>query len=135
MPKEPVWERHAVVCPKDLGEPKELLTFIQLDAYTEAFIKLELTDDEQRSIEIGIMMNPTLPPVIEGTGGVREFQCSTPTQSNGSLHLSVFYVYFPESEAVALALVAHTDDCGIMTNEERAQIKLLIEEIQQDMGW
>ncbi len=132
MAKELVWERRALVCPKHLCEdPKELLTFIQLDDYTASFLRLQLTDDEQRAIETAIMMNPTLAPVIEGTGGIRELQVSTPKNTPGSLHISAFYAYFPETGKVALIDLFQTEDLEPMTVEERATLKELFEEIQE----
>lgn len=131
MSREPDCIRHALVYPQGLCEPKELLSFIQLDPYVKAFSKLDLTDDEQRTIEVGIMLHPTVSVVMEGTGGVREFQCSTPTNSPGSLHLSVYYAYFPEHGTVGLIYVAMTDDIGELKPEERVELKGMFEEIQE----
>ncbi len=131
MPKEPNCERVSLVYPKDLCDPKELLSFVQLDPYSASFAKMELTDDEQRKVEIGIMMNPTLSPVIEGTGGIREFEFCTPKLSIGSLHLSAFYAYFPEPGMVVLLDLFQTDDLGEMTAEERAELRALFEECQE----
>ena len=131
MPKEPVRECRKVVCTSSFVDAEELLTFTHLTEYTESFTSLGLTDDEQRCIEIGIMLNPTLPPVIEGTGGVREFQFSTPSSNPGSLHLSAFYAYFPETAKVALIDVMETDDVGPMTDQEKAALKEMFEQIQE----
>lgn len=131
MPKEPEWESRSLIYPKDMYEPQELLTFIQLKEYTDSFIRLELTDEEQRALELGIMMNPTLSPVMEGTGGIREFQFSMPENTPGSLHLSAFYAYFPEAGQVALIELMETDEVGPMTPEERAELKRLFEAIQE----
>lgn len=132
MTKEPDWETRNIVCPQEFCHDSEtLLTFIQLPAYTETFLKLELTDDEQRAIEIAIMLNPILPPVLDGTGGVREFQFGVPQDGPGSLHLTAFYVYFPEAGKVALLGLFETDAVGELTIEERAELKQLFDEIQE----
>lgn len=132
MGKEPEWERRRLVCPKDLcGDVSELLTFIQLPAYTEAFKGLDLTDDEQRLFELGVMMNPLKAEVIEGTGGIREALFGTPKDGPGSLHLSVFYAYFPETGKVVLIDLAETDEVGELADGERAELKRLFEEIQE----
>lgn len=132
MRKEPEWERRTLVCSKALIEDsKELLTFVQLHMYTEAFLRLELTDDEQRAIETAVMMNPILPPVIEGTGGIRELEIGLPHSNPGSLQLTAFYAYFPEVQQVALIDVVETDELGEMTAEERAELRELFDAIQE----
>lgn len=132
MAKEPQRERRQLQCPSELADDTvELLTFIQMPLYTSTYLQLELTDDEQRAIETGIMMNPTLSPVLPGTGGVREFQFGTPGGNPGSLHLSAFYCYFPEMGKVALLDICQTDESGELTDDERAQLKILFEEIQE----
>lgn len=132
MPDEPTWERRQLLCPKHLCQDSaEQATFIQLLGYTNAFINYGLTDDEQRAVETGIMMNPVLPGIIDGTGGIREFQFSTPQNNPGSLHLSAFYAYFPETGKVALIGLFQTDDLAPMTDEERKALKKIFEEIQE----
>lgn len=131
MANVPDWELHRLVYPNDLCEPMELLNFTHSKEYTESFLRLGLTDDEQRQVEVGIMMAPTLPPVIGGTGGIREFQFSTPKNTPGSLHLTAFYAYFPEGESAVLIDLMLTDEVGIITAVEREQLKALFEEIQK----
>lgn len=132
MRKEPQWERRTLVCPKELIEDsKELLTFVQLKGYTESFQRMELTDDEQRALETVLMMNPTLPAVIEGTGGIRELEFGMPTMTPGSLKLTAFYAYFPEVGQIALIDLFETDEIGEMTPEEKGTLKQLFEGIQE----
>ncbi len=132
MPNEHGRETWNAVCPKELcGDSEELLTFIQLPKYTQSFVEIGLTDDEQRAVEIGIMMNPILSPVIDGTGGIREFEFGVPQDGPGSLHLSAFYAYFPESGKVALIGLFDTESIGEISLEDRAILKQLFEEIQE----
>ncbi len=145
------WERRSLVFPKHLDNPdaEELLTFIQLKGYTDSFIKFGLTDDEQRCLETAIMINPVVAPVIEGTGGVREYRIrveiptenprpktsSEPAQANGPgfLHLSAYYAYFPETGTVVQIELFDTDefDAAEITIEERAELKRVFEGLQQ----
>ena len=132
MAKEPAWERRELEVPEELHDGiVELLTFIQFPEYTASFRRLELTDDEQCEIEIGIMMDPLISPVIDGTGGIRRFDCGTPGDGPGSLEVSVFYIYFPESSKVALIDAMLTETVGEMSAESRAELKALVEEVQQ----
>ena len=132
MAKEPDREVRKLVCSSDIiRDPEDLLTFIQMPAYMQSYDIMGLTDDEQRAIETGIMVNPLANPVEPGTGGVRIFECSTPSNGAGSLHLSVFHVYFPETQKVALLDVLVADSFGPLTNEERAELRELFDEIQQ----
>ena len=128
---EPPRSRVSLTYPKNLCSPKELLTFIWGDIYEESFTKLELTDEEQRAVETGLMMDPEISPVMANTGGIREFQFSTPGNGVGSLHLSAFYAYFPESGKVMLIDLALTDEMLPMTDEERAELKQLFTESQE----
>lgn len=132
MPQEPERESRMVVCPPEMfDDPKCLLTFTWMLEYTQSFEELELTDEGQRAIETVIMLDPVLPPVMEGTGGVRAFEISTPTLGPGSLQLTVFYAYFPEVGKVALMDLAQTDDIGPMTAVERAKLKEIYQGIQE----
>jgi hypothetical protein len=132
MAKEPDHEVRKLVCsPNFIQDPEDLLTFIQMPAYTASYTLMGLTDDEQRAIETGIMVNPLANPVLDGTGGVRVFECSTPSNGVGSLHLSVFHAYFPETQKVALLEVLQSDSFGPLTNDERAELRVLFDEIQQ----
>lgn len=107
------------------------LTYIQLKRYTDRFNELHLTDDEQRALETGIALNPVLPPVIEGTGGIREFQFSMPSDNLGSLHLTAFYCYFPENGKVVLMSLMETEEVGEMNPESREQLKRIFEALQE----
>lgn len=132
-------EFREVVCTWDMvsGSERQLLTFIQLDPYTETFIRFGLSDDEQRHIETLIMLNPTLMPIIPGTGGIRKFDFGMPGNSRGSLKLTAFYAYLPESEKVALIGITETDDTGDLKLEEQRQLKEIFEDIQKfgPEGW
>ncbi len=126
-------EKFTLKYPADMAfEAKEILSFLQEDGYTRSFQEFGLTDDEQRSIEAGIMISPLKSPVIDGTGGMREFQFCIPSNKPGSLHISAFYAYFPESGMVALVDLIETGEVGPMTDEEKATLKDLFERVQQE---
>ena len=132
MAKQPELESRTVVCPSSMSENShELLTFIHQLNYTESFKRFELTDEEQRGIETGIMMDPTLSPVINGTGGLRAIEFGLPNDGKAALHISAFYCYLPEVSTVLLLDVVQTDELGSMTNEERSAFKDLFERVQE----
>lgn len=132
MHNEPIREHHSLVYPRDRFDPKDLLNFVQLHGFTESFKDLELTDDEQRELEVVLMTDPTISPVIRGTGGMRELKCGVPHKGPGSLHLSIFYAYFPEKEEIVLVDVFVTETLAPMTDTERAELKALFEECQRE---
>lgn len=133
MPKKYDRERRTLYYPKDSYDPKELLTFIQLAPYTEAFIRFQLTDDEQRLVETLIMVDPTRSAIITETGGIRVRQFSTTENEDRSLNLSAFYAYFPEQTTVVLIGLFQTDVICDMSMPERRELRQLFEEAQQTL--
>lgn len=130
MGREPNHERRRVEYPKDLCDPKDYLRFIQLDPYAEAFAGMKLTDDEQRAIETAIMMDPIRCPIIEGTGGIREYDFSTTPKPHASLSFNVYYAYFPEKDTVCLIDLIDIGEVGPFDFDELKELKEMFEEIQ-----
>lgn len=66
-------------------EPAELLHFIELRAFTEAWDHhLGLGDDELTALQILIMMQPKGAPVVAGTGGLRKLRFAAESQGTGN---------------------------------------------------
>jgi hypothetical protein len=134
MPTDHPREFRMLTAPEHLcNDSAELLTFVQLAEYTEAFINFALTDDEQRAVETGIMMNPTLAPIIDGTGGVREFEFCMPNPTPRALHLSAYYAYFPEDRKVALISLLNSEEFSTdeLDPDSRKELKRIFEGIQK----
>ena len=49
-------------------------TFIQTDEFIKNWERLGLTDDDLRRLELEIMKNPQVGPVIQGTGKLRKMR-------------------------------------------------------------
>lgn len=125
-------ERHALVYPAHRFDPEQFLTFVQDHFYTGSFQELGLTDDEQREIEAVLMAAPTESPIVPGTGGIRELLCGIPKAGPGSLHLAVYYAYFPEKDRIFLIDIVVAGTLAPLSDKERAELKALFEECQRE---
>jgi hypothetical protein len=96
-------ERRTLIFPKHWFDPKDWLTFVQAQGFSDDWDGLGLTDDDLAALEIIIMSKPRGWPVVKGTGGLRKMRFSPPGYGKGkSGALRALYVYFDEFGVVLL---------------------------------
>jgi hypothetical protein len=119
--------------PKHIVDPRDFLTFIELDEFIDDWKSLRLNDDEDLfALQIMIMANPEGSPVIEGTGGLRKLRFSSSNWKTGKRGAArVCYAYFKEYvTALLVAAYSHKEKDNLSPAEKRG-IKAYLERIHK----
>jgi hypothetical protein len=113
-------------------KPEDLLNFVELDAFTSHWSRLGMTDADLAALQILIMANPTGPPVIRGTGGVRKMRFAPMAATRGkSGGLRVCYVYFKKYGLVLLATVYAKNEESDLTAAQKRTMTKMVDEIEE----
>ncbi|HUB24104.1 MAG TPA: type II toxin-antitoxin system RelE/ParE family toxin [Tepidisphaeraceae bacterium] len=105
-----------------------LLTFVQLPRFAARWDRLELNDDDLRSLESAILRDPDAGAVIPGTGGLRKIRFAPPSRHTGkSGAFRVCYVYFRTAEAIYLLAIYPKNEQANLTAQQKSEAKSLIE--------
>lgn len=101
-------------------------TFIQTNEFSRNWEELGFDDEDLRKLELEIMKNPQIGPVIRGTGKLRKMRFSFPDRGkSGSVR--VCYVDFVIQEAIYLVTVYSKKEKDNLTQTERNNIKKMIQ--------
>lgn len=126
--------------PRDSGVPdlrsrvRSLLTFVQMDAFPPAWKRLGLDDEDLRSLELEILSEPTRPPVVAGTGGLRKLRFAPPKWRRGKSGATrVYYAHFPDHALVTLLFVHDKESMSEIPDHQRRTIRLLLEDIRRHL--
>lgn len=123
-------EKRCLTYPKDLYDPKKWLNFVQLSPFARAWSRMGLSDDDLRAAEIAIMIDPSRPPLVQGTGGVRKLRLAPESWDTGkSGGLRVLYSHWPDYGLVALIYAYSKGEVEDINAEEKKAIKSMIAEI------
>ncbi len=107
-------------------------TFIQTDEFVRNWEKLGLTDDELRKLELTLLKNRLIAPVIKGTGGLRKIRFALPNRGKrGSVR--VCYVDFVIEETIYLITVYSKKEKDDLTQKECADVKKAIEILKSSL--
>lgn len=80
--------------------------FVSFPAFSRDWNRLGLNDEDLGVLELLILEDPTQPPVIKGTRGLRKLRFSGVKSTRGkSGSYRVCYVFFPEFGTIALAVI------------------------------
>lgn len=108
-------------------------TFIQTDEFIKNWERLGLTDDDLRRLELEIMKNPQVEPVIQGTGKLRKMRFAFENKGkSGSSR--VCYVDFLIHETVYLITVYSKNEKDNLSKAERNEIKKFIDILEKRLG-
>ncbi|MEM7812721.1 MAG: hypothetical protein AAF532_14695 [Planctomycetota bacterium] len=102
-------------------DPTDLLTFIHEPEFDHDWVELGLNDDDLHALQVAIMCDPTLAPVIANTNYVREAVFDVSHGPDAGVF--VRYVHFEEHSNVLL-LIAYDATSGPVpiTAEEGRQM-------------
>ncbi len=105
------------------------LSFIQLTAFRAAWRRVGLTDEDLQALEMAILGDPSRPPVLRGTGGLRKVRfASGRTDGGKSGGLRVCYAYFPAFGLVYLcAVFAKSDQANLTVAQRNAYRQVLVQ--------
>lgn len=114
--------------------PEDYLTFIELEGFTRGWKKLGLTDEDVMAIQMCIMASPKGSPVVQHAGKLRKARFAPRRWKVGKSGAArICYAYFEEFSVVLLVAIydkTRTDD---LTQEEKRQIKLLLERFESSL--
>ena len=108
-------------------------TFIQTDEFIKNWERLGLTDDDLRRLELEIMKNPQVGPVIQGTGKLRKmrFAFESKGKSGSSRDCNVDFLI---NETVYLITVYPKSEKDNLSKAERNEIKKFIDILEKRLG-
>ena len=109
-------------------DPEELLIFVELEPFSRRWADYDLTDEDLVALQILIMSNPRLAPVMKGTKGLRKLRYSPEGWKTGkSGALRVCYVYFQEYGWALLCLVFKKGELDNISSAGRKAVNRAIE--------
>jgi hypothetical protein len=89
-----------------------------------------LTAEEQEAIENSIAANPTIHPVIQGTGGIRKARAARSGKGKRGGARVIFYFWQSEAEIFMLTVYAKKEQEDL-TPGEKKQLKALVDKIKE----
>lgn len=111
--------------------------FVELPSFMARWKSLGLTDDDLLRLELELLADPKLGPVIKGTGGVRKVRFAFENRGkSGSIR--VIYIDFEVYEKIFLLTAYAKADQDNLTKGERNDLKGLVELLELDLekgGW
>jgi hypothetical protein len=126
-------DRGSLVYPKHSFDPEDLLTFVELRPFTRRWSSLDLDTDDLLALQIAIMCDPSGPPIIPGTGGLRKLRFAPPHWNTGKRGaLRVCFAFFEEHKKVLLAIVYGKNEKDSLTQAEKQQIKKLLAAVEKE---
>lgn len=122
-------KKHLLRYPQHLLNPEDLLTFIQMDGFSDDWEEeLGFEDTDLQALEIMIMVAPTGPPIVPGTGGLRKIRFARSERNVGkSGGARVCYVYFEEWKIVLLVVAYGKNEKDDLDPDEKRAIRALIQ--------
>ena len=104
-----------------------VLTFIHATGFDDDWSELGLTDEDLRVIQQMIQENPTGPPVVKGTGGLRKMRFAPPKKRGRRNWFRVCYVYFPVAATVLLVVAYAKNELDDLSPADKKFIRSMIE--------
>jgi hypothetical protein len=110
--------------------PEELLHFVELRAFTDAWDNfLGLSDDDLLALQVLIMKQPKAAPIVKGTGGLRKVRFARDGSGKRG-GIRVCYVYFEEFGVVLLVHAYAKNRKDDLSAAEKKSIQKLIQEVE-----
>ncbi|MGD0389155.1 MAG: addiction module toxin RelE [Tepidisphaeraceae bacterium] len=118
------------------------MSFIQLTAFRVNWKRLGMTDSDLQALEIAILEDPSRPPVMSGTGGLRKIRFSGQRSSGGkSGGVRVCYAYFRQFGLIYLCAVFPKNEKANLSGQEKNAYRHTLAEFGRylskhfDKGW
>jgi mRNA-degrading endonuclease RelE of RelBE toxin-antitoxin system len=102
------------------------MEFLEVPAFTR-FLREYLSDEEYRSLQHVLALNPELGDVMAGTGGFRKLRWADPRRGKGRRGgLRVIYYYFSTEQQIWLMAVYGKDEADDLTPKEKKALHTAI---------
>src|SRR5205085_7863211 len=113
----------------DVAGEETFYRFIADALFDSKWKRIGLGEVDRRRLEAAIQSNPTLPPVMEGTGGLRKIRLADEEGNRGkSGSYRVCYAYFATNGIVYLVTVFGKGEKDNLNAAEKKAVAKLIRE-------
>ena len=103
-----------------------------MPVFNKKWREMGLDDNDLQSLQTQLLENPQIGKVIKGTGKLRKMRFALPNRGkSGSSR--VLYVDFVVAETIYLIFVYSKNEKDKLSDEERNNIKKLIDRIEQSL--
>ncbi len=92
----------------------------------DKYRQIYLTDDQYRSLQIELLLNPKTGDVIQGTGGLRKVRAAAKGKGKKG-GTRVIYYYFDNFSRFYLLTIYAKNEVTNLTSDEKHQLKLFME--------
>lgn len=107
-------------------------TFVQTSEFTKQWSALGLDDDDLRKLELMLLQNPEIGPVLQGTGGLRKMRFALENRGkSGSVR--VCYVDFVLAETIYLITCYPKNKKDNLTAGEKNVVRKVIEALEKEL--
>lgn len=104
--------------------------FVEIPYFTNKWRRLGLDDDDLRELQLSLVANPHLGPVIRGAGRLRKCRFAPRSGGKGkSGSYRIGYAYFEEFGVICLLAVFAKTDQGTISTAQRDQIRGAIDQL------
>lgn len=108
-------------------------TFIEVPIFTKRWKEIGLHDDELLALQVALLKNPKLGPIMEGTGGIRKVLF--PVENKGkSGSVRVCYTDFEEYEIIYLITAFEKKEQANLTMDEKNALKKLVKALKNEIA-
>lgn len=106
--------------------------FVMMPVFDKQWKYMNLTDDDLKTLQEQLLINPKLGDVMQGTGGLRKMRFAFKGRGKSSSG-RVLYVDFFVAEKIYLIFAYPKNEKDNLSKEERNNIKKLIEKIEKTL--
>jgi len=111
-----------------------LMEFFELAPFVRRWDAWGFPDEELGNLQIEIMADPRVHPVIQGTKGLRKMRYSPVSWSRGkSGALRVCYVYFERLETIVLVIVYAKNEMDDIPESMKSAFNQVINEMEMGL--
>lgn len=94
-----------------------------------------MNDDDLQELESEILKDPSIPPMIRGTGGLRKIRFAGHRTAGGkSGGIRVCYAYFREFGLVYFCAVFPKNDKANLSDDERNAFRKILADFERYLG-
>lgn len=109
-------------------------TFIEVPIFTKRWDEIGLDDSELLELQLLILKNPEVGPLIQGTGGLRKVRF--PLNNRGKSRSVRVCYYDIEEYGVTFLLTAYTkNEQDNLTDEQKKILKVLVKQLKKEVSF
>lgn len=108
-------------------------TFIEVPLFSKRWKEIGLNENDLRWLQIMLLKDPSVGPIMEGTGGIRKIRFPMGNKGKSS-SVRVCYVDFEEYEVTYLITAFTKAEQGNLTAEEKNVLKTLVKSLKDEAG-